>query len=248
MKFKDKFNKLFNWLFVNDYKCLICKREIPKNSRYSICTHCFDNLPKITKSCSKCGGSIVSGKVCLQCKDNVPKVEKAYSVFDYVSPVTKLIYKLKFNNEKYIAKYLSNFLVDLYIDKKFKVDYIIPVPLNIKRLRERTFNQSELLCQGFIEHLNLDVKCNIVERIVDTPHQTSLPRVDRLKNVKGAFKVINKNEVKNKVILIVDDVYTTGATINEIAEVLYKAKAKKVYAITVAHVNYDKINKEPLKH
>ena len=240
MKIKEKLGKLFNCLFVNDYKCIICNREIQKDSRYSICQHCFDNLPTITKSCSKCGARIVSGKICLNCKTTLPLIEKSYAVFEYISPITNLVYRLKFNNERYLAKYLGNFLVDYYKNKKLKVDYIIPVPLNFIRLKERKFNQVELLCENF-KDINVEVKCNVVERIVNTPHQTTLTREQRLKNVKGAFRVIDKALVKDKTILIVDDVYTTGATINEIAEVLYNAKAKKVYALTLAHTTDNRI-------
>lgn len=232
---KEQFNKILDFLFVNDCKCIVCGKEIVKNSKYSMCKQCLDSLPYITKCCNKCGESIKSGTICLNCKQNLPKINRNFSIFKYEPPISTLITNLKFKNQKYLAKYLSNFLVDKFLEMEIEVDYIIPVPISEKRFKVRKFNQTELLCSTFEKELNIKIENNLVARVKDTPNQTSLNRRERLINLKDCFKVLNKQKVKGKTILIVDDVYTTGATINEIATVLFNAKAKAVYGLTVAH-------------
>lgn len=245
--FKEKFNKLLDNIFVNDFKCIVCGKEILRNSRYSMCKDCLAKLPYIKKYCEKCGESIVSGNLCLNCKRELPKITQNFSVFDYSKPINYLITNLKYDNKKYIANYLSNFLVDKFIESNIKVDFVIPVPISENRLKIRGFNQAELLCSAFNEKLNMEVCPNLVSRIVDTISQTSLSRKERLTNLTNTFKVNDKNKIKGKSILIVDDVYTTGATINEIAKVLFKAKAKNVYGLTVAHSVNNVLMEETLK-
>ena len=235
---KEKLNKLTDYLFVNDYKCIICNREIVKNSRYSTCDKCLKSLPYITHSCNICGASIKQGNLCLNCKRGLPSIAKNISVFDYTNPIDMLVYGLKYGNKKYLAKYLSNFMVDKFLESGLSVDFIIPVPMHSFRLNERGYNQAELLCESF-KSLNLEIKCNLVERIVNTVSQTSLPREKRLINLTNVFKVLDKKQVKGKNILIVDDVYTTGTTVGEIAKVLTKAGANKVYSLTLCHTVYE---------
>lgn len=236
---KEKLNKFLDHIFVPDCKCIVCGDEITRNSKYSMCAKCIKSLPDIKNPCEKCGGNVISGSVCLNCKSNKPIFERTFVSFNYTPSISTLIYKFKYENAKYLAPYLSNFLINTYIASGIDVDYIIPVPLSKERLTERTYNQAELLCVNFDKHLNIPVKTNIVERVKDTPHQTNLSRKERLTNLEKAFKVTSKKDVKGKTILIVDDVYTTGATLNEISKVLYSSGAKCVYGLTLAHGEYD---------
>ncbi len=245
LNLKEKLNKLADYLFVNDYKCIICNREIVKNSRYSMCNSCLKKLPYITHSCNVCGGSIKQGNLCLNCKHTLPSVTKNISVFDYSAPLDNLVYGLKYGNKKYLAKYLSNLMVDKFLESKLDIDFIIPVPMHKVRLTERGYNQAELLCISF-KDVKLEIKDNIVERIVNTVSQASLPREKRLVNLTNVFKITDKKSVKNKNILIIDDVYTTGTTVSEIAKVLMKAGAKKVYSLTLCHSVYE-TPLEPIK-
>lgn len=235
---KEKFNKLCDYLFVKDYKCIVCNREIVKNSRYSMCDKCLKNLPYITHSCNICGQSIKTGDICLNCKRKPPIVTKNISVFDYCKPVDSLIYGLKYGNKKYLANYLSNFLVDKFLESNITVDFVVPVPMHSFRLKERGYNQAELICEGF-KNINIAVENNLVERIVNTVSQTSLPRDKRLVNLTNVFKVLDKSKVKGKNILIIDDVYTTGTTVSEIAKALTKAGANKVYSLTLCHSTFE---------
>lgn len=235
---KQKFEKLLDKLFVKDITCIICGKEIVKDSRYSMCNKCKDNLPYIKCACTKCGADIPSGTLCLNCKRNLPIVEKNISVFNYVDPLTSLIYKLKYGNAKYLADYFGTFLVDKFVEQNIDVDILIPVPIHKIRLKERGYNQAELLSHKLNECLNIPIENDAVIRIVNTVNQARLEREKRLLNTKNVFKVVDKSKIKGKNILIVDDIYTTGATVNELAKVLYKSGANKIYSITLAHSKY----------
>jgi len=116
-----------------------------------------------------------------------------------------------------------------------KCDLIIPVPLCEKRAKERGYNQAELLAHVVSKKVNLEMNNKILLRIKQTPTQVNLSHYERNQNMIDAFKVNNKKVIKGKTILLIDDVYTTGATIQECAKTLIIAGAKKVYALTAAH-------------
>ena len=234
MRFKEFISKILNKLYIKDYRCIVCNKEIPHGSRYSMCDKCRDSLPYIKHPCGKCGGEIPSGLACTNCKSNMPVFEKNIVALNYVPPITTLIYKYKYENARYLSNPLGQILVDTYMSSGFDVDYIVPVPIHENRRKDRGYNQVELLLPSF-DAINIPYYTDIVERIIDTPHQTMLSRKERLTNLDGAFRVIDKSKVKGKSILILDDVYTTGATLNELAKVLYKAKAKAVYGLVIAH-------------
>ena len=238
MKIKEFVLNLLNKLYVKDFRCIVCHREIPSGSKYSMCDKCRQNLPTIKNPCTKCGGDISIAGVCTNCKSNMPTFDRNIVALSYKPPITTLIHKFKYNNAKYLKEPLGEILVDAYMSSGHNIDYIIPVPIHPNRLKERGYNQVELLLPSF-DKIKVPYYIDIVERIIDTPHQTDLPRSKRLTNLDGAFKVTDKKRVKGKSILIVDDVYTTGATLNELAKVLLKAGAKSVYGLVIAHGSID---------
>ncbi len=116
------------------------------------------------------------------------------------------------------------------------IDVIIPVPLHSTRLREREYNQSLLLAHRMSTYLDIPLNYSILRRIRETPPQTSLTKHARLQNLRRSFAVKTPQLLKGKSILLVDDVYTTGTTVNECAKVLRKAEAKHVYVVTLARM------------
>ncbi len=224
-------------MFPNGYKCVVCGKEIlPTNT--CMCSSCSNSLPTITgKVCEYCGLPLYTdANFCESCKLDKPSYAKAYSPFAYTGVIQNLIHKLKYDGKLYLAKPLSALLYDYYISLNLKVDGIVPVPLHLLRENDRKFNQAFELITSFE---NENILNNCVVKVVDTKSQASLKLAERKQNVVGAFKVINKSVVKGKTILVVDDVYTTGSTVNEVAKVLLKNGASKVYVLTLAHAIFD---------
>jgi ComF family protein len=116
----------------------------------------------------------------------------------------------------------------------WKVDAIIPVPLHPKRKKKRGFNQAQVIAKELARIKGIELKDQMLLKIKNVPPQTSLRVEERAKNVSGAFGVAEGGKIKGKVVLLVDDVYTTGSTIRECSSVLRKAGVKEVKALTVA--------------
>jgi ComF family protein len=155
-----------------------------------------------------------------------------------------LIHNFKYNGKIQLAKPLGAFLFAAFIHywDICSIDLIIPVPLHIKRLRKRGFNQTFLLIRDWFriaEDLNIklsgiQIEKDLLVRNRWTKPQTGLNRKNRLTNIKNAFRIIDPEKVEKKRVLLVDDVYTTGATVNECAKVLLNAAALKVEVLTLA--------------
>ena len=230
-------------LFIKDIKCLFCNGELDKDSRYCICDECLKTLPYITgKVCEKCGEPIKSmATYCMRCKNHVDRgFDMARATFLYKGSIKNAIINLKYFGNKYFAEYLSHFLLDTYIRIDFKSDVIIPAPMSVKSLKSRGFNQAEMLCDAFIQK-GYNVNTNCVVKVLETQNQAKLNFKDRQTNLVGAFKVVDKQAVKNKNVLIIDDIFTTGATCSEIANTLKKAGAKRVDVITLCHDMPDEV-------
>lgn len=233
---KKVIKNISNVLFPNGFKCIVCGEEIAAGGKFNICENCFNSLPKInTNTCNKCGEPInISSKYCEFCKNEMPAFTKCFAPFLFSDNIVKLIHELKYDNKVYLAKTLSNLMVASYLKENVNCNVVIPVPLNFNRENSRGFNQAELLCVGF-KNIGMEVDTISVVRSKNTLTQTNLTKKQRRENVENAFTVVNKGNIKGKNILLVDDVYTTGATLNSLAGTLKSAGAKEVYGVTLAH-------------
>lgn len=236
MKFKLILNKLWNILYPENYSCIFCDNEVIKNE-YSACDDCIDKFKINTKVCQVCGIPLSSmATVCLRCKNKNHHIFKqARTPFIYKDEVAYAIQKLKYDNGKYLAKPLAKFMADCYKQYEFNCDCIIPVPLHKDKQKLRGYNQSQLLADALSGYINLEVFDNVLLREKDTLTQTNLNYMQRQENLKDAFKVENKNLIMGKNVLLIDDVFTTGATSENCANSLIKAGAKRVDVLCVAH-------------
>lgn len=234
---------LINSLYPQNIKCVACFAELSQNSHYIMCEKCLLSLPKNSgKSCNKCGEPIkTDANFCLRCKGEKPVFNRCFSPLLYESPVNFLIKEFKYGNKKYLSKTLGAFLVESYIINNLNCDVVVPVPLHLKRQKNRGFNQAELLANELNKKLGLQVISNNLVRVKNTITQTNLSKVQRQQNVSKAFNITDKSFFKNKVVLVIDDVYTTGSTLNECAKELFKSGAKKVYCLTIAHTMVSKV-------
>jgi ComF family protein len=214
--------------------CAICK----KNSRKIICDDCLSKVVYIkTPICRVCGkprDKYFAGDLCEDCSRESMPFEIARSVVLYDGAMKEAIHKFKFEGKRSLSLPLGEFLVDYlkrgYIPVK-KIDAIIPLPLSKKRERQRGYNQSELLAREVAKHFSVDIDSSSLRKVKDITPQFELSRKDRLSNVKGAFR---SSPLKEKSILLVDDIFTTGATVREASRALKEAGAASVYVLTLA--------------
>lgn len=201
------------------------------------CDACKNKIVFINdKICDKCGAPVVAGKVCDKCKNSKYHFDKARAVVSYNEFSSPMITKFKYAKAKYLENRLSEFLVQAY--KKYpeiEADIITFIPMTQKKLKDRGFNQTEALAILLGKNVDVEVK-NLLVKTKETVAQAGLEKDKRLENIQGSFEINKelKKLIKNKRILIVDDVFTTGSTSNECAKVLKKAGASSVFVLTVA--------------
>lgn len=225
-----KWTKLIlNFFFPEN--CKICQKSLNYEESL-VCNNCFSKLPFLKMYCSRCGTPLdeilekyLPNKqisYCGYCEKRNFYFDEVFIGFAYKSPVSEWINELKFGKNFSIG-YKLGILIKKMFDKKIpQVDLTISIPLSTNRLRERGFNQSYLIAWGF---LGKKPKNNILKRIIDTKPQTELSKKERWENVKNAFLV--EKDLKEKSILLIDDVMTTGATLNFASKALKEKGAKK---------------------
>lgn len=167
------------------------------------------------------------------CKRNTPCFNKARSVFSYEEPIRKLIITFKSNNKKHLARVFARQMKPVF-DKEFShVDFLTFVPITDSKKKKRKYNQAELICDELCTLTGMR-KESVLVKTKETNDQKSLSLDERLKNLAGAFKVVDRKIVKGSKILIIDDILTTGSTTHAVAKALYSAGADEVDVLTVA--------------
>jgi len=219
--------------------CPICDNELKKAK--IICQRCFDKTYFVyRKKCNLCGRPLKSGKLCNRCKEEVPSFDYVISCGSYVPPFADIIKFYKYRNSPSLSERLARKLYSCYSSRSdmVNVDYLTWVPMRRSEKRERGYNQSELLAEEFSKITSLK-SINLLYKAANIPSQTTLSNEERLSNVKGAYKIIEKtlktfNGDPNKGIILIDDVLTTGSTLNECAMELKEAGFKKVFGLVLA--------------
>jgi ComF family protein len=176
------------------------------------------------------------GIICVDCLKNEYYFDRSFSAFIYEKIIAKVIFEFKFFRKRFLAKFLTRFLFIKFKEIEEKIDYIIPVPMHIKKLRVRGYNQSLLLANELSKLVNIPCIYDVLMKQRNTKAQINTSYKARKHNLKSAFclKEKYKDLIANKTILIVDDVITTGSTINECAKVLKSNGVGRVLVISVA--------------
>jgi len=201
--------------------CEICQEKIDTETGYdSLCKDCINKIKTLEPAPRP------------KCSNNI----NVWAVCGYEGVAKDCIHLFKYNNRlnlsRPLAGLMSSFTDKNLADKKF--DVIIPVPLHKTKMRERGFNQAELLARRLAKNTNCPLCTDAIKRIKPTISQTGLSKTKRFTNIRGAFKITDNNAVGGKNILLIDDVFTTGSTINEAAKTLLKSGAKSVEALVLA--------------
>lgn len=183
--------------------------------------------------CPYCGDPRPDPTPCKDCSDLLPsyKAMRSYGIFE--GTLREALHRLKYQRDIGLGEPLSKHLVELYNQLKWDIDIVVPIPLGIKRLKERGYNQSAMLARPFSFAMNKPYRPAALQRNRETRSQVGLSAQERRANVENSF-LASREEVEGKIVLIIDDVTTTGSTLNACAQALREAGASVVYGLTLA--------------
>lgn len=217
------------------FRCLVCGRDIFDSTGF--CQECmkavvFNN----GKTCKRCGVGIDGEEdYCGNCAFDKVYFDKSYAVFSYEGVIQHVILEMKFNNKGKYAKVFARYLAFMAVKNKLGFDMVCYPPMSAKSKRVRHYNQSELLAEYFCDILDKSGCCvEALVKVKETERQEQLNKQERKVNLVGSYKLNKEINVKGKRVLIIDDVKTTGATLNECAKVLKRAGAASVVGLTVS--------------
>lgn len=219
--------------------CVYCKRPLSYDEKVILCKTCVHQIKFIEGLiCQICGLPLPDGGAhCFNCRKENRRwwIEYIRGATEYKEPIKTLIHEFKYNDKLFYKNFLSQLLIEqFYINFNEKIDFVCCVPISLYKKFSRGYNQTELLAVEFAKKVNIEFMPNLLKRVKHTVSQFKLSREERLKNVKDIFAVVMPEKVKGKNVLIIDDVCTTGETLNQCGKVLKSAKAKKVFGYVVA--------------
>lgn len=217
--------------FIFPTECLDCGAEDEL-----LCKDCFNKIElRNLKQCPLCNKQQPKDKLCPACKET-SYLDEIIICADYENEILqKTIRYFKYKYVKDLGAALGQIMINKYKQiKQLPNALIIPTPLHQRRTLERGFNQAELLAEQFADYFDLPILNQVLYRQKNIEHQANLNKKQRLKNIKGCFTIKNIELIKNQNIILVDDVITTGATLNEQAKLLKQNNARKVWAVVIA--------------
>ena len=213
-------------------QCAVCHAW----NRERICATCLKLYAPVQTRCERCGLSLASGQpICGRCLSDPPPLTATHVAFDYAFPWDALLQRFKFRAGLELQQALTERLLEV-VQSATPPDLVLPVPLSDGHLRERGYNQAQLLAEPVARSLALPCLSGCLLRVRDSAQQATLDRAARAKNVKGVFAVdpLRVAEVRGRHVAVVDDVMTSGATLFEVGRVLLAAGASSVQAWVLA--------------
>lgn len=223
--------------------CHACGKIVPDLSvDGTVCIECWAKIKKNTPPfCYSCGRRLTNKQAlkntCLNCIENPLHFDRAFSPCLYEGVIKELIHAFKYKKNDYLGITLAGLMIEFVKEYNLpirSVDLIIPIPLHKAKLREREFNQAFILSRYLGAEFNKEVSSENLLRNKNTKTQAELKDIERFSNVEKCFLVPQRDAVKNRNILLIDDVLTTGATASEAALTLKNAGANRVYVLTLA--------------
>jgi ComF family protein len=242
---EERFAELREWVAAGKEllfpcSCLGCSIPMPV-AGVALCEECLQSVALIeSPKCPVCGcelaDSVSGDHLCGSCLRNKPLFSTAYAVAHYQEPVAAFLHSLKYGGDLSVLPALEAIAALGTSVTLTEEDRIVPVPLHIRRLRHRGFNQAVLIARLFFPDKNNLILVDTLQRIRHTDPQTGLDGAARRKNLRDAFTVRDKDEIRGRRLIVVDDVYTTGTTVLECSRALLAAGAKDVQVLTLARV------------
>lgn len=230
-------NDILEYIYPKNIKCIICKSPISKENSYSLCKDCFNKVNFIKNACIKCGKPLTNfykKEYCPKCDENKYNFERALSCVEYDDNIHKIIYNFKYGRKTYLSYYIAQIMKDKLQYESIDFDYIAYVPLHKKRERKRGFNQAYLIAKNLSQFTNKPT-LDIIERNRNTRYLSKLSRNARKNELKDVFTIKEEiTTIEEKNILLVDDIFTSGSTTDEISKLLIKSGVNKVYVLCFA--------------
>lgn len=157
-------------------------------------------------------------------------------IFTYSGVIRDIMLNYKFNDDSYLYKTFTNFLLknENFVENINSYDIIVPVPLSKKRKMERGYNQSLLIAKEISKSTKIKINNDCLKKVKNIVAQSTLNKEDRQKNIEGAFILKNNKNIQNKKVLIIDDIFTTGSTVNECSKIIKQAGATNIGILTIA--------------
>ena len=243
---KEIVRLLINYVYPRNITCIICDNPIKLNNTYSLCRDCYKQLHFILDGCNKCGKPIMNFNLereslitCNYCYNKTFYFDKVISCIAYDDISKKLILDYKYRSKTYLCRYIAEIMKEKFLFENIEADYILYVPLHKKRLRKRGFNQAQKIAEDLSEITGIPT-LNCIFRKRNTRRLYNLNKKEREQEVKNSFVIKdNDNLLKNKNVILIDDIFTTAATTNEISKELRLVPVNKITVLTLLTRGYD---------
>ncbi len=224
--------------------CVLCRTSLVLEETY-LCATCSQKIePLKAPTCIRCAHPIPPYRsqrsTCSQCRLERPYYDQGFALVPYQEPIKDIFHQVKFQKKLWLLKIFFDRLQATTFPQIENYEMIVPVPLDSKRERERNFNQALVIAQMLkrSNQKNAPQILNIIQKKKKTLPQSQLKRDERLNNLEGAFSIKKNGMVRGKQVLLVDDIVTTGSTINECAKVLKENGAERVDFFAVARSQF----------
>jgi ComF family protein len=220
---------VYNWSII-EHRCLLCDERCEGQP---LCSPCEADLPWLDGRCTVCAVPLPSrGLVCGECLKRPPSYDHVEVPWRFAFPVDALITRFKHQARwpygRLLGERLAHHLEHAFAEGLPRPDLLLPVPLARRRLRQRGFNQAQMLADWLSRPLGIATDARVLERVLDTPAQQQLDAATRRRNLRQAFAVATGADFKGRHLALVDDVLTTGATAEALARLLKRAGAERV--------------------
>jgi ComF family protein len=217
--------------------CPICEQQLSHNE-HLVCEDCFESIHTIeSRFCRRCAAPLEEErKTCRYCKDKKYHFTKVRALGTFSPPLSEMVHLLKYERKTHLANRLGILLANIFLadHELSSSSIIIPVPLHPTRMRERGYNQSLLLAKKVAEISRTELCTHAISRAKPTKSQTALAHTQRIDNLRNAFRIEDSEPLAGKSVTVVDDVLTSGTTLDEMAKTLLDAGAELIYGLVLA--------------
>lgn len=259
MGFRELGKELLDLAYPSSLYCICCNKIIDESRVYRLCDKCNEEIKWSNgRTCKKCGkllSSINPSEICFNCRENEHEFDRGFTICEYNEHARSIVLSLKYGGRTDIAKSIAEMMSDKMLmikeskshvikEKKShwdskdgygEYDIALSVPMFKDKRKKRGFNQATLIAREFAKYQNIRCKEYYIQRVKDSAPMRGLKPVERKENINGAFRLTRyAEELRGKRILLIDDIYTTGATLDEISKLLRNVKPSKIDILTFA--------------